>query len=243
MRKILMMGLLTSFLFSTVAAQDEKKKNKDHQNQRRVEGSGNVITREVPVQAFDELLASGVYSVVLTQGNKEAVKIEADDNLQELFKVKNEGSKLVIAMEKDVSINTKKGMKVYITFRQLKNMELSMVGNFRSDENLSFNDLKIQNSSVGNVDLKMTAQNLNVENSSVGNVKLDGKATSAVIKNNGVGSFKAGDFVVQTMDIENSGVGSAEVNAEKECKVKDSMLGRVTNRGSAPVKSANKKVI
>jgi hypothetical protein len=38
-------------------------------------------------------------------------------------------------------------------------------------------------------------------------------------------------------------VGHAEVNAEKELKVKDSFLGKVTNRGSAPVKKSNKVVI
>ena len=42
------------------------------------------------------------------------------------------------------------------------------------------------------------------------------------------------------MNIENTGVGSAEVNAEKELKVKDSMLGRVKNKGAAPVRKSNK---
>jgi hypothetical protein len=38
-------------------------------------------------------------------------------------------------------------------------------------------------------------------------------------------------------------VGNAEVNAEKELKVSDSMLGKVTNKGSAPMKKSNKVVI
>ena len=49
-----------------------------------------------------------------------------------------------------------------------------------------------------------------------------------MIKNKSVGSIKAADFVVQKMDIDNEGIGSAEVNAEKELKVKDSFLGKVT---------------
>ena len=72
---------------------------------------------------------------------------------------------------------------------------------------------------------------------------MTGKADKAIIKHNGVGSFKASNFVVQTMDIEASGVGSAEVNAEKELKVKDSFLGKVSNKGSATVKRMNKVVI
>ena len=45
------------------------------------------------------------------------------------------------------------------------------------------------------------------------------------------------------MEIDNSGVGSAVVNAEKELKFSDSFLGKVSNRGSAPVKRKNKVVI
>ena len=244
MKKIFLL-FSTFLLISSVAvqAQKEKDKEKEWKDKPRIEGSGNIITKDVNIQSFDELITKGVFSVLLKQGNKEEVKIEADDNLQELFEVKNEGSKLVISMKKDVNFNSKKGMKVYITFRKLKNMELNMVGSLSSDDNLSFDDLSIKNKSVGSLDLKMTAQSVNVDNSSVGNVKLDGKAENAVIKNNGVGSIKAGSFVVQKMDIENTGVGGAEVNAEKELKVKDSFLGKVTNKGNATVRRMNKVTI
>ena len=193
--------------------------------------------------SFDELDVKGVFNVLLTQGSKESVKIEAEDNLQDLFEVKTEGSKLSIGMKKDVNFNSKKKMKVYVTFKKLKSMDLKTVGDISSEANLRFDDLKINNKSVGSVDLKMTAQNLDIDNKSVGNVKLNGKAENALIKNKGVGSVQAADFVVQKMDIDNSGVGNAEVNAEKELKVKDSFLGKVTNKGKATARRMNKVVI
>jgi hypothetical protein len=231
--------LLLLLSFTSVLAQ-EKEKDKD---KTKIEGSGNVITKDVAVQSFDEVSIKGVFSVLLSQGNKEQVKIEADDNLQELFEVKNEGSKLIISMKKDVNFQTKDDknkMKVYITFRKLKTIDLKTVGNVSSDGNLSFDNLKIENKSVGSVDLKLTVQSLDIQNKSVGNFTLTGKADHAVIKHNGVGSFKASNLVVQTMDIEALGVGSAEVNAAKELKVKDSFLGKVKNVGAATTK---KKVV
>lgn len=215
----------------------------DNKDRVTIEPSGKIITKEVNVTSFDQLDVSGVFSLMLVQGSKEEVKIEADDNLQSLFEVKNEGSKLVIGMKKDVNINGKIKMKVYITFKNLKSMDLKTVGNVISEGNMSFNDLDINNKSVGNVDLKLTTQNLNIQNKSVGNVKLNGKAENVIIKNKGVGSIQAASFVVQKMDIENSGVGSAEVNAEKELKVKDSFLGKVSNKGSATIRRMNKVVI
>jgi hypothetical protein len=174
------------------------------------------------------------------------VKIEADENLQAYFTVKNEGSKLVIDMDKLKNINLKgrnMKLKVYVTFKQLKSLDLSTVGNVRSEESLSFDDIKVSNQSVGNVDLKFSANKVSLDNQSVGNVTLAGKATTAVFRNEGVGSLKAGDFAVQTLDIRNTGVGNAEVNAVKELKVEDSFLGKVKNKGAAPTKKKNREVI
>lgn len=231
--------LLLALSFATAFAQEKEKDKKEV----KIEGSGNVITKDVAIQSFDQLQVSGVFNVVLTQGSKESVKIEAEDNLQQLFEVKNEGNKLIVDMKKDSHFDPKKKMTVHITFKNLKSMDLKMVGNLTSEGNLSFGDLSLNNKSVGSVDLALNAQKLDIKNKSVGNLKLRGKADNAVIKSNSVGSIKAADFVVQTMDIDNDGVGSAEVNAAKELKVKESFLGKVRNAGSATAKRINKVVI
>ncbi len=242
MKKIsLAFAIILFFAASSLHAQDEKEK--DWKDRPKIEGSGNMITRTVNVQPFDRVDVKGVFSVKLAQGNKEEVRIEADDNLQDYFEVKNEGSKLTVSMKKDMNYNSKKGIKIYISFKKIKSMGLKTVGDVSSEGSLSFDNLDIDNKSVGSVDLKLTAQSINLDNKSVGDVVLNGKANSAVIKNKSVGSLNAADFVVQTMDIDNNGIGSAEVNAEKEIKVRDSFLGKVTNKGAATIKRLKKVVI
>ncbi|HEY2720836.1 MAG TPA: head GIN domain-containing protein [Chitinophagaceae bacterium] len=242
MRKIFLFTtclLLVSSLSVNVFSQDQKEENKEN-DRPKIKGSGNVVTRDVTVQAFDQLEAKGVFNVSLIQGSKEAVKIEAEDNLQDLFEIQNEGSKLIVSMKKDVRFDSKKRMVVYITFKNIKSLDLKMVGNFTSEGNLSFDDLSLENTSVGNVELDLHAQKLDVINKSVGNLKLSGKAENAVIRNSSVGAIRAGDLMVQTMDIDNNGIGSAEVNAAKQLIVKDSFLGKVRNVGGADIK---KKVV
>ena len=233
MRKILLVALAGILLHQASTAQEK---------QETLEGNGKLVTREVPVSSFDALKASGVYELKLSQGSKETVKIEADENLQELFQVRSEGNKLVIDMKKmeNKNLKSKSKMKVYVTFKKIKEMELSTVGNVGSEEQLAFDDLAMENKSVGNVDLKLTANKIDLKNTSVGNVKLSGKAQDAVVKNSGVGSLEAGSFVVQNMNIENTGIGSAEVNAEKDLKVKDSFMGKVKNKGNAPLRKMNR---
>ena len=237
MRKVIAIACSMFLLVTTGFSQKDKDK------ETKIEGSGNVVTKDVAIQPFDQLEASGVFNVVLTQGNKESLKIEAEDNLQPLFEIKNEGSKLMVDMKKDSHFNSKKKMTVYITFKNLKSMDLKMVGNVSSEGNLNFRDLSLANKSVGSVDLALNAQKLDIKNKSVGNLRLSGKAENAIIRSNSVGAIKASDLLVQTMDIDNDGVGSAEVNAVKELKVKDSFLGKVKNAGSATAKRINKVVI
>ncbi len=234
MRKFFMASLASTLLLTSVVAQDEKRST--------VEGNGNMVTKDIAVSSFEILKASGIYELRLSQGDKESVKIEADENLHQYFNVKNEGNSLVIDMDKlkKVNLKTKSKMKVYVTFKKLKEMELKTVGNVASDENLSFENLSFKNRSVGNVDIDLTVNKLELSNTSVGNITLDGKAQDVNVINTGVGSLHAGNFVVQTMNIENSGVGNAEVNAQKNLKVKDSFLGKVKNKGAAPVRKMNK---
>jgi len=233
MRKILLSTLATGLIATGMHAQDKKE---------TIEGNGKTVTREVSVSSFDALKASGIYELKLSQGDRESVKIEADENLQEYFSVRNEGSSLVIDTKKlqNKNLRSKTKMRVYVTFKKLNSLELSTVGNVASDEPLSFENLNLRTTSVGNVDLDLTANKIDLRNTSVGNVRLKGKAQNAVVKNTGVGSLEAGSFVVQTMDIENTGVGSAEVNAEKDLKVRDSFMGKVHNKGNAQVRRMNK---
>lgn len=211
----------------------------------KMEGNGKLVKREVAVASFSSLKASGVYELKLTQGSKESVTIEADENLQDIFTVKNEGDKLVIDMKKrnSRSINSKNKMRIYVTFKNLKQLDISTVGEVSSGNQLAFEDLKLNNNSVGEVDLDLTARKLHLENKSVGELKLSGKAQEAVFINNGVGNLDAGNLVVQTMDIDNSGVGAAEVNVVKGLKVKESFLGKVKNKGAARTTKKNIVVI
>ena len=162
MRTILILSVLT-FVFLSASAQNDREV---------LEGNGKLITKEIAVKSFDELKANGVYELLLTQGDKESVKIEADENLQQYFTVSNEGSKLIINTEKlkNVNLKGKHKMKVYVSFKKLTNMDIATVGSVHSENQLVFENLEIKNRSVGNVNLKLTANKLDIENKSVGNV-------------------------------------------------------------------------
>ena len=111
MRKMLLALTIGATLSQTAIAQNNKSET--------LEGNGKSVTKDIAVSSFSELKASGVYELRLSQGDKESVKIEADENLQDLFQVKNEGNKLVIDMKKlkNINLKSKNKMRVYVTFK------------------------------------------------------------------------------------------------------------------------------
>lgn len=217
-----------------------------------IEPSGNIVTKDVDIKSFDAVLASGFYELVLLQGDKESVKIEADDNLQYLFSVSNNGSTLVIDMPKlknqnihfeNQTAKQARRLKVYVTFKRLKTLDVNVVGNVHSETPLKFDVLEIDNKNIGNINLQLTATSLNVKNTGIGNLTLSGNVKDATITNAGVGQFDGEDLIVETMDINNSGVGSANVNVEKDLKIRDSFLGKVRNKGNAKIHKMDGVVI
>jgi hypothetical protein len=108
-----------------------------------------------------------------------------------------------------------------------------VIGNVHSETPIKFDAFNIESKNVGNIKLQLAVNKLTVENKGVGNITLSGNATDATITNKGVGEFEGSDLLVQTMDIDNSGVGSANVNVEKSLKIKESFLGKVRNKGNA----------
>jgi hypothetical protein len=212
------------------------------QKQETIKPSGNIITKDVTISSFNSIKAEGLYELILIQGDKESVKIEADDNLQDLFKVSNDGGTLVIDMPelKNSNINFndenhehKLNLKVYVTFKQLNAIDVGIIGTVRCTTPLKVDAFKIESKNVGNIELQLTADKLTISNKGVGNITLSGSANDAIITNAGVGRFNGEDLIVQTMDIDNSGVGNADVHVEKDLKVKQSFLGKVTNSGNA----------
>lgn len=239
MKKIVSLFLMALFASTAVMAQEEVLKP-----------SGNVITRDVAVKTFNAINAKGLYELILTQGDKEGVKVETDDNLQSLIEVSNDGNTLVIDEPRlrnhsfrftnaDDEHSKRQHFKVYVTFKSIKSLDLQTIGNTRSEGNLTFDALEIDDQSVGNITLTLAATKLTITNKGVGSIVLNGHAENATITNSGVGSFKGENLVVQTMHIDNSGVGHAEVNVVKDLTVKDSFLGKVRNNGAAKTHKMN----
>lgn len=195
--------------------------------------SGKRVSRDIPVSAFTALKAGGVVELKLVQSEKESVTVDADEALQGYVHIVNNDNTLEIDTRKLNNKNIKGNWKLYVTvyFRNLNKLSINTVGHVQNEGRLKMDNIKMDVSSVGNVDLKMDVQQLDLTSSSVGNIELEGSAAKATMRNSSVGNVRAEGLKVKTMEISNSGIGNMDINAESITSFQGSMLGKVRNRG------------
>lgn len=195
--------------------------------------SGKQVSRDIAVQPFNAIKAGGVVELTLVQSDKESITVTADEALQGYINIENSGKTLEIDTRKLNNKNIKGAWKLYVTvyFRNLDKLSLSTVGHVKNEGTLKFDELDMEISSVGNIDLKLDGQNLKLSTSSVGNIELEGRVAKATMRNSSVGNIRAQDLKVGTLEISNSGIGNMEVNADNITSFQGSMLGKVRNKG------------
>lgn len=205
----------------------------------QVRGNGNVTRETRSLSPFNSIEVDGVVNLILIQGDREYAEVEADKNLQPYISLKVSGDKLNISTNEDIDIEKTTKMNVYVTFKDIKSLDLNGVGNARSEGRLDLTSLNIENSGVGNIDIEMNGSTLKAQNNSVGNMIFSGNVNNVDIEHNGVGNIKAFDLTAGILKIESNAVGNAEVKSNDEIYITLNGIGNVSYKGNAVVKQMN----
>jgi len=205
-----------------------------------IKGSGNVVSETREIGPFSKLEISGIFDVYILQGDKESVRVEADDNLLEFIKTELSGDKLSLFSDCKVSIKKSTKMNVYVTVKDLKSIDSHGIGNVKAQNALKGDDLLVENSAVGDLDLLLDYQSFDLHYTGVGNVRLTGKADKVEIDCTGVGDIDAYELIAHSMELEHSGVGNTKVFANESIHVDFSGVGEVHYKGDPKHKNIEK---
>jgi type 1 fimbria pilin len=226
MKKKLIFSILASFLLSGCLMKPG------------IRGNGNVTKQQHSVSAFDKIeIASGPFSVNLTQGDFESVEVEIDDNLQQFIEVRNDGNKLVLDVKDRVKFGKTTKNNINITMKNIDLLSVSGVSKVKSLTTWSSDHITLHVSGVSDGELEVACDKLDATVSGGGSVVLRGKATEVNIKQTGVGSFNAKGLIAEKVSVVNSGVGSVSVYASQELSMSNSGVGSITYSGDADIKS------
>ncbi len=231
LRIFMLFSICAAFLFSSTTLFAQKKS---------IKGSGNVIQEDRQVADFHSIDFDGVFNVELTQGNSQKVTVEADDNIVERIETFVEDGTLILRFKKKTNIKKSKKLRVYITYTELRSLDIDGVGNVTMTNTLrSSGDLYVDFDGVGNLELNAECKNLKIDADAVGNLTMSGAADHVEMNNDGIGSVKAYDFIAASMTLKNSGIGSVKVNVTGNMDVESSGIGSVKIKGDPTIHNMN----
>jgi hypothetical protein len=198
------------------------------------QGSGNVTTANRDVSGFDKLSISGIGDVTLVQGDKEALKIEAEDNVIKHITTEVRDGTLFIGFDKKAVIPTKP-IKYTLTMRNIRRLDTQGVSNLNAD-GLKTDNLEISISGTGNIDIrKLTANNIAINVSGAGSFTALGKVNSQKVSLSGAGNYDGQELQSKTADVTISGLGRVTLWTTDNLDVTISGTGGVDYYGSPQI--------
>jgi hypothetical protein len=193
-------------------------------------GSGKLITETRNIRSFLRLDVSGGYKVVVKQDSSDKLTITADDNLMQYVKTDVVGDKLKISSSR--SICTSGQYIVYVSVKNLTEVEISGATSLFSDGKLTVKDIEIRTSGATKINLNLNADNVSTVTSGLTDIYLEGQAQSHKVETSGSSTLNAFDFVVNKYRIESSGLSHCKINVLNDLDINSSGMSDVQYRGN-----------
>ncbi|WP_026450177.1 head GIN domain-containing protein [Aequorivita capsosiphonis] len=188
-------------------------------------GNGNVVTQERDVtENFTELRGSAGLEVYLTQGDENKIVVEADENLLQYISTDIKNGKLHITTSEN--IGRSKAKKVYVTFKELNNIEASSGADVIGNSVIKSQNLSLRSSSGADLKVEVFSQDLVIKSSSGSEVDVSGKASSLKADASSGSEIDAEELLVASCNAE------ASSGAEVTVNVKDKLETHVSSGGS-----------
>lgn len=206
-----------------------------------IKGSGNIITKEVPINDFSGVELNVPAEVHLIQSDNYSVKLIGDDNIINVLDIKNKDKSLSIGFVKDYyfwNILTNKPLKIYISSPNFEKISMNNPGSIVTDNQIITSKIEATISGAGNIDLDVKTDDLTSRISGFGDMNLKGYAKRSDVSVTGAGSINAYSLSVEDAKVMISGAGDAKMNVSKSLDGKISGAGTIKYLGDPVVKSS-----
>ena len=202
---------------------------------QHLKGNGNMQTQDRKVSGFTGIDVSGGFSVEITQGNNESVRLEAEENL--LDNIKTEVRDGVLRIYNDRSLSSTKGMKAYITVKQLDKIEIRGGVKVVGKSTFKTNTMKLDMSGGSKVTLAVDAKQVRADMSGASKVELTGKTEELTMEMSGASNVDASELIARDVRVGASGASKVKVHADKMLHIDASGASAVYYKGSPSITS------
>ncbi|MBN2173543.1 MAG: DUF2807 domain-containing protein [Bacteroidales bacterium] len=198
-----------------------------------IKGNGNVVKQDREISSFSALEVGGAFRVFLKQGDREAITVEADENLLDVISTEVRGRTLEIKTTED--IHDSEVLNIYLTFTSLEKMDISGACKLTGEEKMRFGDLEIECSGASDVELKMAAGNLDLDFSGASQIELYGSAELINLDLSGASSLDAFELEARKYDADVSGASHAKIAVSDELAADVSGAASIKYKGDPTI--------
>jgi len=209
------------------------------QAQRKIKGSGNVVTIERNTDDYKGISVSGFYEVELVDGQEGKLTLRGEDNILDNIETEVRSGTLHIKSKNNKHLVPSRGESVFITIpvERIDKIRLSGSGKFEGNKILTTNDLDIQISGARSIDLSVDAAQVSIMTSGSSNIKLKGSAKFFNVRSSGSSNVKAYDLEVDEAIFELSG------SSDVQTTVSESLTSRVSGSGNIRYRGNPEKLV
>jgi hypothetical protein len=200
-----------------------------------IRGSGVVVEKEYRVDDYVSIHMSISNAVLhIDQAEVPSLIIDAEDNILERVRIKTLTPGVVKISIRDYfhCLRPTQPIHIYASMKDVDNLLLSGSGMIVSENGINTDNLKINISGSGKINLEIDAKKLTTKVSGSSNITLRGSVDSHDFSLNGSGKLEAYDFLTNKTNISISGSGSVDVSATNQLDVNISGSGKVSYRGN-----------
>jgi hypothetical protein len=192
-----------------------------------VTGSGKRTTETRQVSGFDKVLLEGSGEIELQQGDKEALSIEADENVLPLIRSEVVNGRLELGFKPNINISLSTSVVYHLTVKDIHAVTLAGSGKLTSTA-LKTDNLALSIPGSGEIRItKLDAKQVTPNIAGSGDIVIeDGAADTLNVNLAGSGSLDCGGFKTASVDVTVAGSGNITVWAT------DSLTGKVLGSGN-----------
>jgi hypothetical protein len=205
-----------------------------------IPGSGNVQTETRDLAAFTTIRAEYPGAdVIVQQGDKQAIQIQAEDNVIPQIATNVSSDRLTIANNEPdwkARVNPSKPVKVTVTVKDLSEIDFAApVGTLQMSD---FQAPTLKLILSGGAQVKINGIQVDLLDSvlsGAGDIQVNGTADEIKLILSGLGNFNAADLQSNKATIQLSGMGNATVHVESDLSATVSGAGSVNYFGNPHV--------
>ncbi len=250
MKKILFPLLMAVLLFSC---------NIDTNRVQRLVVTGNVVTRTISLDSFNEVVIAGPVNIVLDQNGGSSADIETYESLMDIFNVEVFDDVLILYLQ-DTSSNThfnietdfnnissnailsgsrikwpnnEKVLNVHLSISDINKIQVIGECEIKTAQTLTGKELNFEVAGALSFDADLILEDFNAEIAGAASLKLRGSSANFNLECAGAGTIEAYEFISDNVTIEIAGVCNAEVYSRESINVEIAGLGTVKYKGDA----------